>query len=256
MLPLINTVSQKMNTNKLPVFRIIKESFALLIRNWKPFSQGLAPSYAVILILSISQSVLKIDSTLLFSILIAIASVFFAISCHRLTILGHASIPRFGIYKWGGREWKFVGWGLVVYFYYMLIFIFAGASISLLLPLLPEQNNSMSFFIIIGIFGILPAFYIFARLSLFFPAIAVDKKVNWDLIWAMSKGNGWRLVITSSLIPIIISATLSFFTEIHIVIDAIVLIVQLLTVPLAVVILSLSFQTLDENQDRSNVKNG
>jgi hypothetical protein len=47
----------------------------------------------------------------------------------------------------------------------------------------------------------LPGAYLCARLSMLLPATAVDKRQDMGWAWALTKGNGWRLVALLWLLP-------------------------------------------------------
>ena len=53
--------------------------------------------------------------------------------------------------------------------------------------------------------GVIPTCYVLARLSLIFPATAVDQRPNIKWAWGKSFNNGWRLVVIVGLLPFVTS---------------------------------------------------
>ena len=51
----------------------------------------------------------------------------------------------------------------------------------------------------------LPALYLVARLSLVFPATAIDRPASLRWAWRTSRGNGWRLVVVVTVLPWLVS---------------------------------------------------
>ena len=51
----------------------------------------------------------------------------------------------------------------------------------------------------------IPALYLIARLSLVFPATAIDRPASLKWAWRTSRGNGWRLVVVITVLPWLLS---------------------------------------------------
>lgn len=49
------------------------------------------------------------------------------------------------------------------------------------------------------------ALYLFTRLSLVFPATAIDEKMTLQSSWALTRNNSWRLFVVIAVLPWIIS---------------------------------------------------
>ena len=128
----------------------------------------------------------------------------FAVNCHRLVLIGENAVPEYGLLGWSLRETRFFGWSIGLYVLYIL---------AMVLPLLlvviinmffttPGANNWLEY---AQYLALIPATYMMARLSLIFPATAVDER--HDIAWALklSEGNGWKLTIVVGLLPWILT---------------------------------------------------
>ncbi|MTI10920.1 hypothetical protein [Curvivirga aplysinae] len=123
--------------------------------------------------------------------------VMFAVAWHRKWLVGEADITIYSALKWDTRKTKFL----------VRLIQIAGISfgimigLNLLISLLPGTGGFM-----ISPFGTILAFAVltltFARLSLLFPAAAVDDSLDLKDCWNLTNGNGWRLGILAILPPI------------------------------------------------------
>lgn len=144
--------------------------------------------------------VLAVLHTLVYTVL--------AVRVHRL-VLGVPN-PIQGIVRWSGRETKFLGWLVVVYFYFFLIMVAFGVVASVvagIVGVLPSANDSWGMALGVVLVS-LPAAYLLARLSVLLPAIAIDQKRNLAWAWSLTEGNGWRLVLILWVLPMLVSALL------------------------------------------------
>ena len=128
-------------------------------------------------------------------------SVLFAITCHRMVLLGKSAVPKFGVYHWSMRETRFFGWSC------LLTVVILAIVVGLALMFLFASFFSYVNWLILGVYlAVLPAVYVAARLALLLPATAVDERHGLVWAWELSRGNGWRLVTTLALAPIIFGA--------------------------------------------------
>lgn len=74
----------------------------------------------------------------------------------------------------------------------------------------PERARA-SAMVIVMVIASLPAAYLAARLTVLFPSIAIDRHMSIKSAWALTKGNGWRLV-TIVWVPAILISTLPIST--------------------------------------------
>jgi hypothetical protein len=136
--------------------------------------------------------------------------VLFVVNCHRVVLLNSHRTNEWAVPKWSWRETRFLGWtafiwiiavacGMVVS---IIVFTIIGNTMPRFLG--PENLKSSTLTLISGYFVKIIYIYIFARLCLMFPSIAVDKVLNFQQAIKLSRGNGWRLAIIVSVIPLAI----------------------------------------------------
>jgi hypothetical protein len=125
---------------------------------------------------------------------------FFAVTCHRLVLMGSAE--RFKPFSAipGYRELRFVGWLFAIYAIQALLAavtwmivqnaagrLFAGGDASL-----ADWGKQLVS---------IPSLYVLARLSLTLPATAIDRSGGLRWSWARTRGNGWRIFVVVGLFP-------------------------------------------------------
>lgn len=129
----------------------------------------------------------------LIGFILTMANISIAITVHRVLILGKNSIPRFGSFIFGLREFKF-----------LLKTIILGIFIAIL-----------SFFVLlipyVGIY-ILPILLIIlvSRLALVFPALACDEKMSFIQSWRYTKNFKLLTIIMVVIFPLLFSFVVGF----------------------------------------------
>ncbi len=130
--------------------------------------------------------------------------ILFAITCHRLVILGDDGVPHFGLFKWTKRESWYLGWFLVISIICMLLAFAINSYFVLKLVNSVEAGASVesvqSKWRLIYLVYV-PILYVFCRLSVLYPAIAVDREVTAHWAWGLSRQNGWRLTLIVGFLP-------------------------------------------------------
>jgi hypothetical protein len=138
-------------------------------------------------------------SHLLSFVVFELAFAVFAITCHRLILLGDGSVPRYGLTKWSSRETRFVGWTLLIYLCAYIALVLLNI-LAFQLIQTPRPSWLMSASATVAIIA-LPG-YLLARLSVLLPTTAVDERPRFAWAWKMTKGNGWRLFLIVAVIPL------------------------------------------------------
>ena len=95
----------------------------------------------------------------------------FAITTHRIILLGKESVPKWGLRYWSKRET----------FFLIHVLILTGGLYLLLLA------SIVIGFIPIFVLPIIFIFWVWGRLSLVFPGIAIDKGVSFKMSWALTR---------------------------------------------------------------------
>lgn len=122
--------------------------------------------------------------------------VWFAVGIHRLILLGTPPGP----WRWSRRETRFALLAVGVYLGVGLVVAALVSGATLVVPLVPEAA-ALAVVPWLSYLGVLPGAYLFARVALAFPAVALDHPVGLDRVWAASAGNGWRLTLLLIAIP-------------------------------------------------------
>jgi hypothetical protein len=168
--------------------KVVAGAFVYVAKYRKALTKALAIPFAVYLLID-AATLLDLHPALawFFSILGIGVQAIFAITTHRVVLLGPSSVSTWGINSWTKRETFFV---LHV--------------IGLALLMIP-----MAFIGQIPIVGTLVAlvliFWITGRLSLVFPGIAIDKGVSFRMSWEMTENSQLLMFLVVILFPILLS---------------------------------------------------
>jgi hypothetical protein len=231
---------------KLPIKKIIVEAFLIPWNKRKRLISALLIPSTVILTNNIVSRLIDQNYgfvlELPFLIIGIIFSSIFAITCHRLILLGDDSVSRFGIMRWSKRETRFLGWAIGLSMLTLLVVFMTGLLLLGFIKIGVEKSWNK---ILIYVFMIL-AGYIFARLSLLFPSTAIDQRNNISWAWNLSRANGWRLFLLVAVLPIIMAlfqtfilhGAATFFETI------LVRVIGLILLPVEIAALSLSYKSL------------
>ncbi len=180
--------------------------------------------------------------------------VLFAITCHRLVLLRDSGIATYGNLTWSKRETRFFWWGVFIPLAYMLLIILFPIGFGLLIRVFPDFGKSPSdladsfWFKMFGYLLFLPSTYIIARLSLIFPATAVDRQVDIKWAWNLSRNNSWRLTVVVGILPWVFAFFQGLFARdsATLVEDLIHLMVSFIFLAVEIVALSFSYKHLAE----------
>ncbi len=195
----------------LNIGRVISGAFIVPWVNRRTFGRVLAIPISVLLLLGLieqqTKTLLSAPAGLLLTIIQMAAFSIFAVRCHRLVLLEENPPFLWAVPIWSKREMRFFLWILAI----VLIFL---VSVIGSLTLLTGISNafmdtkslkpfSAGIFIILGML-----IYLFARISVIFPAIAIDQNMNLQSAWRQTRANGWRLVFIVGITPWAISEIL------------------------------------------------
>jgi hypothetical protein len=117
----------------------------------------------------------------------------FAVTLHRLLLLGPGSVAGWGL-AWSGREGRYLGCCVVAY----LLAAAAGSGAALVvgLPLsIVDLDQQPWARIAMTLVVVSPMLYLLARWSLLFPALAIDRRCDLGTAWQWSRGRGIRLLM-------------------------------------------------------------
>jgi len=125
----------------------------------------------------------------------------FSVAWHRKYLLGGNGNGTLNAYRWSRRQFRFLGTAIKIFLLMIpALFIFTF----LVTP------AALRVFLII--LGLMAYAYIYARLLIWFPAVAVDQQLDIRSLWQLSQNNGWRLlsIIAVVSMPLIVLSLLAY----------------------------------------------
>lgn len=131
-----------------------------------------------------------------------------AVKCHRMFLVKEPASTFKDVLIWKKRDTNFISYGFMISLV-MGIMVFPVVLFFSLQTLQTETIGSGSTYYIQAL--MVPICYISARLSLAFPAISIDKNIDFSKSWKMSRGNGWKLFFLIYLLPLGLHLISSYF---------------------------------------------
>ena len=173
---------------KLSIGKVIAGSIAIVIDRWPQLVRALA----ILFVISVVIGWMPVDpqNPLLTGILLGIqlpVHTLFAITTHRVVLMGEGAVPRWGIGGWGRREISFI--------LHLLGLTFAAMFLMALGLVLPPP---LAVLVAIGIA------VVFSSLSLVFPAIAVGDELDVAGAWNLAEGYRLLMVVAVCLFPFVL----------------------------------------------------
>ncbi|MBE9535553.1 MAG: hypothetical protein IMF07_00095 [Proteobacteria bacterium] len=242
----------------LPVFYIIKSA---VVASWNQSAYLTKSLFIMTTSLVFIQILYDIQPTTNIAKPIVIAKIviqsviytLFAITCHRIILLGPNSVSIYGVLKWSKREWQFIRFGLIVAFFFILIYIVGLVLFFMSYYVFPILSNNKVGTIVSFTAMTLASLYMISRLCVLFPATAIDKKIGVNTALDLTIGNGWRLVVVFTAFPLVSSLFIAFLTGKHLLIDIIVYYLSYALIAVEISALSLSYKYLVEtDEDKVN----
>lgn len=190
--------------HRLPVFKIIAGALSIAWFSWREYLRVLAVPTLMLVSVWAVTAVFGGDSRAYVSWialpLYGLAFALFAVTCHRFILL-HASERGPGSIAIGRRELRFLVWMVGVY---ALVTLLTMLPLTLLINInsVAEAEARADEFDLMQKLASIPAYYVLGRISLVFPAIAIDLDASLKWSWHMTNGNGWRMFIIVGLFPL------------------------------------------------------
>ncbi len=181
--------------------------------------------------------------------------VLFAVTCHRLALLGDQGVPQYGLLKWTQRETRFYGWGLLL----MILFLVPFWILNLIVAnfFIPTSATQLEEFDLPRIWFLfylssLPLIYSISRLTVVYPATALERQVNLKWAWNLTRDNGWRLTLVVGMPPIIFTyaETLLLREQITSAEEFIVMLFRFVLLAVEIVALSFSYKHLTSQEEQ------
>jgi hypothetical protein len=165
---------------------------------------------------------------------------FLAVTSHRLILAGDVDRYKSFNAKPGYRELRFLGWMIAIYaikslleFVILIPFHFVNAG-----SVVDDGGKVADW---VKQIASIPAIYVLARLSLAFPATAIDKSCSLRWSWIRTRGNGWRIFVVVGLFPWLTGMAIESMSREEATVLELVALSILTYIGLAVEIIALSF---------------
>lgn len=221
---------------KLPVFGVIGESYAFVWNMQKAFWLLCMPpvvilailsgvAYALVVLFGDSNSAyfanpLHVDPQkgpenlgmtifvwVVFLLIYAAVFIMYSVAWHRVYLQPSLSVSVREAYQWTWRQMRF----LLTYIKIALMMI-AIVLIPMTLSGLFGAIGSPAgaFFAFVSVPAFIGAFWVYARMSILLPAVAVDRPMTIKQAFELTQGNGWRLF----WIVLLVTMPVSFVSQI------------------------------------------
>ncbi len=181
----------------LPIVNTVLLALAAVQGNWRTLLVSLLLPSACILIIEVS-TVGLVSKGLGYALFVwAIGAPFyalFAIVVHRTVILGSRSLPNKIGFFWSKRETRFMAWMVVLFLLTLFLLFLVGAVTALLGQLVRPTLTWMIISSLLALFVWLTLVYVYTRLSMLFPAVAVGDHTDLERVWQLTDGNGLRMI--------------------------------------------------------------
>lgn len=161
---------------------------------------------------------------------------YLAVTCHRLILIANADRKRSFKSRPGYRELRFLLWVVVIY---AVESVLKGLAWFITKEVGGGEFGDAGDWVkqIVSI----PALYVLARLSLAFPAVAIDRNTGLRWSWVRTRGNGWRIFVVVALFPWLTNLLIGFAWREEATVLEETILSMLAFIGLAVEIIALSF---------------
>lgn len=181
----------------MEALKIIKEAILSIAELKNVLMRALVIHLAVLLVIDAAYylDISKVGEALL-SMADAAICILVAITTHRVLLLGPSSVPGYGIISISKRELKYFMSAIGIGLLFIPTFIFA-------------------YIPIIGVVICLVLFvWLAGRLSVVFPAVALDKDFSFKDAWELTSGFDFPMLLIVGAYPIILAAPLELLYKI------------------------------------------
>lgn len=183
-------------------------------------------------------------SLILWTLPLFVLTVVFAVRSYRVYLLGDEPAQALPPFSWSLRETRFVFAMAGIAFLFALAAVTFGSIVGALWPGVSTFAKGR-----FGLVLILPPAYLAGRLLLAFPALAIDDSI--DVLqalgnsWAISKNNGFRLLVLCVVAPGVVAWSLGELSTLAIPGTALLSAIAVwLVMPVELAVVALSYDTL------------
>lgn len=178
---------------------IIKVTFEKLFSKWQAVTKALIFPLIILMVVEVYTKQMQTAKTFsatefgILMILSVLASVYIAVTTHRILLLGEESVPSWGSFRFTYRELTYLGKT------FLLAFLLA-------IPIVIVSLVGNFF----ALAGLMIAVILFSRLSLVFPAISIDEPLSFRDSWELTKDYKFLTFLTLILFPSILALVVGF----------------------------------------------
>lgn len=204
------------SVSKLPVISILRDTLRAVYNQRLPLFRTLAAPAAILAavdtyLLSCLVEDPGTAGILLSLVFYLVGFTIFAVTAHRVILLGETAVPKYGLYRWTWRETRFLGRSALVFGLVIVIAVAIAVTGVILFAAFgfqfggdtPEVEFEFdSIWTLAFLLLILPGGYLVSRWAPLFPATAVDERRDFGWAWRTTVGNGWRMVVIFVLLPV------------------------------------------------------
>lgn len=180
---------------QLPVLETVRSVYRFVFGNLPWLIQAAVVPYVMSVLLLILQLTLapEIGIYLLLHLAGFVPYTLFAVSWHRLALLGPAAASPPWLPPWHLRHWRFFGYFLLVNIIGNIVVVPLIALLGGMLVTGATSEPSLGFFLVLPA-SVLVMLYVMLRLGFVLPAVAVDERYGLAESWRHTAGQGFRLV--------------------------------------------------------------
>jgi len=239
------------NSQKLPIKSILALAIMVPVTQYKIFLKALILPATVLVFLQLLDIYVfsdSPDSSLILSLLYFLVYCHFAITCHRLVLLNEKPS---GIVEslFLRRVLNFIGWLLIL----SIATGFAAVPFIIILNFIIVDFNSSDNYFLLFILVFIPVIFFMAKISLIFPAVAIDEQPKISWAWNATRNNGWRMFVVVGILPILFSWMQELISRNDSILleDLVLSILSLIFLIIEISALSLSFKFFRESENES-----
>jgi hypothetical protein len=157
--------------SELQARKVLAGTFVVVAERWRLLVKRLVIPFLLLLPVSFMRAweAIQTSDTLLYLIMLVLQTLF-AVTTHRLILLGEASVPEWGLKSWTMRESMFA------------LHLFGVSAVAVLLLIILGLIPMIG-----GVVGLVTTFWFGSRVALVFPAIAIGQGVTIPLAWRLSR---------------------------------------------------------------------
>ena len=168
--------------------KVVAGAVVIVVEQWRVFAKTLLFPSLLYCVVDLAQRFEPTPAVVAVTLLLGIGlQTVIAVTTHRLVLLGPGSVPEWGLRSWTKRE------SLFLLYLFGLVLISMPTAVLQLIP-------------VIGWLAMMAGMaWLASRLSLVFPAVAVEQDISFRCAWSMSAKHQWPLLITVVVFPAILS---------------------------------------------------